>query len=126
MDVLVIEAVPATSASVLAIALQVLFAIVNRCVMLAGDIEDVIRHCTFEYLVQRVEFGRLRSMAEVAGVDDEFWLSGQGIDFVDSRTERAHHVRISGLVEADMGVADLHEMQFSSRRGHILTESSRT
>jgi len=60
-------------------------------------------------LVGIVEFGRLRKMGDVAGMDHESGLDGHCLHLGDRLLQRAERVRIGGLVEADMAVADLEE-----------------
>jgi hypothetical protein len=48
-------------------------------------------------------------MAYVTGVDHERRFCRQSADLVDRLLERAYHIRIGRLVEADMAVANLHE-----------------
>src|SRR5205807_8750711 len=56
-----------------------------------------------------VEFGRLREMRDVAGVDHEGWLRRHCLDLADGLFERAIDVRVRGLVEPHVAVADLQE-----------------
>ena len=74
-----------------------------------------------------IEFGGLREMGDIAGVDDEGWLHGQGLDLVDRLLERAACVGIGGLVETHVAVADLQECQPHGCRRHRFTyDSDRT
>ena len=53
--------------------------------------------------------GGFRQMCDVAGVDHEGRLPRQRFDLADRLLERGDRVRVGGLVEADMAVADLQE-----------------
>ena len=70
MDALVVETVPAVPC-VLAVTVQVLLAVVDEDVVLAGNVEDAPGFGAFEDLFDRVEFGRLGVLCEVAGVKEE-------------------------------------------------------
>src|SRR5580693_2016506 len=109
VDTLLIKAVPASALCAFAVALQILLAIVTGRVVLAGHIEDLLRLCALQYPVHSVKLRRLRQVAQVAGVDDEFGLDHKRVDFLDSRLQRAIYIRIGWFVEADMAVADLNE-----------------
>src|SRR5581483_6433861 len=52
-------------------------------------------------------------MADVAGVQDEAWLSGQSVDLVLRRLQRGHNIRIGCLVEAHVAVTDLDKAQLA-------------
>ena len=79
-------------------------------VVLARRAED--RHANgLQRLVGGVEFVGLGQVADVAGVQQEGRLGRHRPDMVDGRAKRRHGVGIGGLVEADVGVADLHERQ---------------
>ena len=67
-----------------------------------------------------VEFGDLRQMGDVAGVNHEGRLLRHRDDLVDAFFKRAECVGIGRLVEADVAVADLQEGQagrLGRRRG---------
>ena len=49
---------------------------------------------------------------------------GQRVDLFDGGVQCARHVRVSGLVEAHVGVADLHEMEFALGGFGILAEGA--
>src|ERR1022692_1975410 len=68
---------------------------------------DLFGRRSFQCLIKRVEFTRLRELTQITGVNDEIRWVGHGIDFVDRRLQSGGDVRISWLVEADMTVADL-------------------
>src|ERR1700747_67999 len=52
-------------------------------------------------------------MADVAGVQHEFWSCRQRVDLVHRDSQSCSNVRICGLVESHVAVADLHEAQFT-------------
>ena len=54
-------------------------------------------------------------MRDVAGVDDECGLHGQRVDPLDGQLERVRDVIVSGLIEADVAVADLDEVEGPGR-----------
>jgi len=126
MDVLVVETVPAASFRFLAVALEVLFAIIDGSVMLTRHEERLLRLRAFEYLVQSVVFARLRRVTQVACMNNEVGLLRQCVDFVYGRLQRAHDVRVSRLVETHVSVADLDEVEFSLSGLRLLAESPRT
>ena len=57
----------------------------------------------------------LLAMGEVPGVQEKGWRRLERIDLSDSQLQCAHHVRIGRALEADMGVADLHESKIPAR-----------
>ncbi len=83
--------------------------------MLAGNEEDLLWFGAHQHLVQRVEFGGLRGVAEVAGVNDEVGLLRQGVDLVDGGLQGGGDIGVRGLAEAHVAVADLDEVEFSLR-----------
>ena len=50
-------------------------------------------------------------MTDVAGVQNEFRRFGEGINLVHCSLQRRDHIRIGGLIEAHMAVADLDKAQ---------------
>ncbi len=80
-----VEAEPTASFGVLAITRQVLFAIVNRGVMLAGNKKHLLRLGRFQRLIQRVVFTGLGHVAQVACMNDEVGFLWQPVDLVDGR-----------------------------------------
>ena len=119
MDVLVIEAVPAGAFGVFAVAFQVEFAIVDRCIVLAGDEEDLLRLRGLQHLVERVVFAGFGRVAEIAGVNDEVGLLRERVDLGDGGFESGGDIGVGGLVEAHVGVADLDEMEFAACGFHL-------
>ena len=99
----------------LPIALQILFAVVGRGVVLARNEEGLFGFCTFDQFGKGVEFFGLGRMRDVPGVDDEFGLLGQGVDFSDGSLQGCANVGVGRFVEAHVTVADLDEMEFSFR-----------
>src|SRR5205823_12593580 len=67
----------------------------------------------FQNLINVVEFRGLGEMADVSGVQQEFWRRGQSIDFVDGRFQGGGDIRVGGLVEAHVAVADLYEAKLA-------------
>ena len=106
VNAFVIEAVPAVAGGALAVAREVELAVVDRGVVLAGNVEDLALGSRQE-LVERVELGGLRSVREIAGVDDEIRHGRAGVDLVERELQRCGDVGVGGLVEADVAVADL-------------------
>ena len=68
---------------------------------------------TREHLLRQVNFGRLRQMGDITRVDDQRGLHGHFVHKIDGLRQGAGDVRIRLLVEADVGVADLHEQRFA-------------
>ena len=62
-----------------------------------------------EYLFRGIELCGFRKMGDVAGVDDEGRLHGHRVDRVDGLLKGPGDVRVLGVREADMTIADLHE-----------------
>ena len=83
MNTVVVEAIPTVTTRLLAIACEVLFAVVVEHVVLARDVVNVLRFATFEHLFQRVEFARLGQVTEVARVQEKRRRRRQRIDPVD-------------------------------------------
>src|SRR5689334_12650436 len=104
MHALVIKAGPARALCTFSVALQILLAVVAEHVMLTRDKVDLFRGRSFQYLVKRVEFARLRKLAQIAGMNDEVRCVGHAIDLVDGRLQGSGDVRICWLVETDVTV----------------------
>ena len=98
-------------------AFEVELAVVAGKVVLAGDSEQVALAQRLQVLRQQVELGGLGEVRQVAGVEDQVGGRGQGVDLGDGRLQRRDHVGVSGLVEADVSVADLHEAEARGLRG---------
>src|SRR5450631_663129 len=114
MNSLVVVAVPPVSQRPFAKALLVLFAIVERKIMLSGDIKHLPSLCALDHLNRCVEFGRLRTLGDIAGMNHELWLlhpRPSCIDLVDGDLQGAGHILVGCFIEADMTVADLHERE---------------
>src|SRR5215471_18117692 len=58
-------------------------------------------------------------MGDVSRVDDERRLLGKAVDDVDRAVERCGHIGIRLLVEADVGIADLHEERLTEACGAL-------
>jgi hypothetical protein len=94
-------------------ALEKEFAVVAGYVMFAGDTEHFFLPEAFEDLAECVEFAGFRKVGQVAGVENQIGLVDGGIDLVDGQLQGTVDVRISGLVKADVAVADLNESEIS-------------
>ena len=105
-----IEGIPAVALGALAVAIEIELAIVVENVVLAGHIMHVEPGLADD-LVGRIELGGLRKVADIAGVDHEGRLGRQSIHLGDRLGQRAIGVRVRGLVEADMAVAELEEAE---------------
>ena len=105
-----VEAVPAGALGAAAVALAVELLVIVEDVVLARDVVHVEARLRDD-AIGVVELGRLGEMRDVAGMNDEGRLHRQRVDLVDRFLERADGIRIGGLVEADMAVADLQECQ---------------
>jgi hypothetical protein len=114
VNTFVIQAVPPSSFGVFSVAFQILFAVIDRSVVLARDVEDLFRSRAFEYLIHRVELGGFGLMAEVAGMNDEFRLIFQAIDSVYGGLKGGGYIGIRRLVETHVAVTDLNEMQIAA------------
>src|ERR1700730_80359 len=67
----------------------------------------LFRRRSFQYLVKRIEFTRLRELTQITRVNDEIRCVGHGIDLVDCRLQSSGDVGIGWLVKTDVAVADL-------------------
>ena len=83
MDALVIEAVPPGPFRALSIAREIFLAVVAQHVVLTRHKVDLFRRRSFQCLVERIEFTRLRELTQIAGVNNEVWFLRHGIDLVD-------------------------------------------
>ena len=99
------------------IALEILLAVVAQHVVLTRHKVDLFRGRSFQYLVERVEFTRLRELTQITGVNDEIRFVGHGIDLVDRRLQSSGDVRIGRLVKTDVTVADLHKAEVPAFAG---------
>src|SRR6202040_3620242 len=89
--------------------------IIIENVVLARDVVNVEARLRDD-AIGVVELGRLGEMRDIAGMNDECWLRRERADLLDGFLERADGIRIGGLVEADMAVADLQEREPARRR----------
>src|SRR6202158_3512468 len=85
--------------------------------MLARHKVDLFGGRSLQCLVQRIEFARLRELAQIAGVNDEIRFVEHGIDLVDCRLQSGGDVRIRWLVETDVTVADLDKAEVPTFAG---------
>src|SRR5260370_26779120 len=74
MHALLLEAVPARSLASLSVTLKKLFPVVIQHIVLAGHVKDILRIRAFQNLVNRIELLRLRKMADVSRMQQEFRL----------------------------------------------------
>ncbi len=129
MDALLVEAVPAVAQRSLAEAGQVPRAVVAQDVVLAGHVKHLRGLGGGEHLRHRVELVGLREVAYVARVEDELRRLGEGVDPVDRLLKGANDIGVGGLVESDVGIADLDEIQFRggerARIGQRIAERAR-
>src|SRR5581483_8818790 len=105
-----VEAVPAGALGALAVAFLVEFLVRIEEIVFAGHVMHIELRLRDDP-VGVVELLRRRQVADVAGVDHERRLGRQRVHPGDGLFQRAERVRIGGLVEADMAVADLQERQ---------------
>ena len=106
-----VEAEPTGAVRAFAEALEILGAIVTQDVVLAGDEEDLFRFAVLEHLLEIVELLRLRELREIAGVEDEIGCLRERVNAGDCFAEGRGDIRVGRFVEADMAVADLHEIE---------------
>ena len=111
MYALMVKALPGLAGGRFAEALEKQFAVVAGDVVFAGDIEHFLLTKALEDLVQRVKFGGLGKVGEVAGVENQVRLLDGGVDLVDGHLQGTVDVSIRRLVEADVAVADLNESE---------------
>src|SRR3954468_1906518 len=116
-----VERVPAEPARAAAISLAIKLHLVVDDVVLARHVVHV-ELCLRNDLLGIVEFGRLREMRDVAGVDHEGWLRRHCLDLADGLFERAIDVRVRGLVESHVAVADLQEGERTCALRHRLVD----
>src|SRR5579864_3004950 len=113
MNAFLIKAVPACALGVLAIAFQILLAVVADYVMFAGNIKDILSAGAFQQLVNAIKLFRLGKVCDIAGVKNEARLRRQGIDLVDRRFQRSCNISVGRLVESHMAVTDLDKAQIA-------------
>src|SRR5512144_3172233 len=116
MHAVIVKAVPTIALGAFAVALQVkLAAALVEGIVLTWHIPHRRRQ-SFEDLVSRVEFLRLREMGDIAGMQNERRLAREGVDLIDSELQRLDRLRIRVFVKADMTVANLHEVEGRIKR----------
>src|SRR6266540_1275156 len=113
----VVETEPAAAFRSFAEALEVLFAVVIEDVVLTRYVEHLLGLAALEDLFKCVELFGLGKVRQVAGVNNKVRRRGQGVDLRDCFLQRAEHVLVRFLAEADVAVADLHEREVSGNRG---------
>jgi hypothetical protein len=113
VNAFVIEAVPASTCGALAIAVEVLLAIVAQNIVLARYVKHLAGLGFLQHLVDGVEFCGLRQMADVAGVEQELGPHRGRVDLLNGYPQGGHHVGIGGFVEPHVAVTDLNEAQLA-------------
>ncbi len=111
MYTLMVKALPGLAGGRFAEAFEKQFAVVAGDVMFAWDIEHFFLTKALKDLVQRVKFGGLGKMSEVARVENQVRLLDGGVDLIDGHLQGTFDVSICRLVEADVAVADLNESE---------------
>ena len=84
--------------------------------MLAGHEQHAVGAQLAQHLVRRVELVGLRELRDIAGVQHERGALGERVEARDGLAQRAGHVVVRVLVEADVAVADLREQEAARRR----------
>src|SRR6266536_1260802 len=113
MHAFLIEAVPARSLRIFSKPIKVTLAVVVNHVVFAWDVEHILSRTSREHLRDGVELLGFRKVGYVAGVDQELGLGLQGFDSIQRHLKSCRNVRIRGLVEAHMAVAQLHKAQLA-------------
>src|SRR6476660_6500548 len=117
MDAAVVEAVPpatfARTLCSLAVPLEIARAAIRAHVVFAGHVEGFAGTNFTEDLICRVELGGLRELGDIARMEEKRWLNRERVDLADRRAKSRADVRVGGLVEPDVTVADLHEEELS-------------
>src|SRR5215471_1046704 len=116
MHALVIEALPAVPRGPFAMAVQKFLPPIGKDVMLTGHVKHLTALDLFEGLSEGVEGARFLAMGEVTSVEEKGRRRLERIDLGDSQLQRGHHVGIRRTLEADVGVADLHEGKIPTPR----------
>src|SRR5271165_5588351 len=115
------EAVPAPWLRSFGETLVIFFAVVVQYIVLTGDVENILRGGALQNLLNAVEFFRLREMADIPRMQQEFRRRRQRVNFIDSSLQGSRNIRIRRLVETHVTVADLHETQLALHvaRAHL-------
>src|SRR5712692_11166084 len=85
--------------------------------MLTRHKVDLFGGRSFQCLVKRIEFTRLRELTQITGVNDEIRFVRHRVDLVDRRLQRSGYVRVCWLVKTDVTVADLHKAEVRAFAG---------
>src|SRR5664279_139904 len=112
MNALVGVAVPAITDCAFPESFLIQCAIIERKIMLTGNVEYLSCLRTLNHLPSRIELRGLRVLSDVASMNHEVWQlrpCGDRIDPVDGLLQRPRHIRISALVESNVTIADLDE-----------------
>src|SRR5271155_4710100 len=106
-----LKAIPSTALRPFAETLEIALPIVVQDVVLAWNIEDILRRRALQNLLDAIELLGLREVADVPRVQQKLRRRGQRVDLVDSGFQRRCNIRIRRLVKTHMAVANLYEAQ---------------
>src|SRR5262249_54732284 len=113
---LVVEALPAAlSHRALAVPAQIFRAAVQKDVVLARHVEHALGLHGLEHLRQGVEGPRLLAVGLITRVDHERRRRPQRVDTIEQLLERRRRIAVRLALEADVRVADLHEVEAAAR-----------
>src|SRR5947209_3366792 len=107
-----------------AVAAQEFLAAIDGHVVLAGDVDDLLRPHGLQRLRERVEGAGLLSVGQVARVQHERRTRLERVEARDGVAQRAHRVLVGLAAEADVRVADLSEREVGAG-GRRLAEHRR-
>src|SRR5689334_6095341 len=110
MHTVLVETVPALALEVFPVAFSEHGSVIIQDVVFSGYEKDFLVS-GLEDLVNVVKLFGLGEMTDVAGVQNELRRVGKGIYLVHGGLERGNHIRICGLVESHVAIADLNETQ---------------
>src|ERR1035438_7721337 len=96
VDTFVIEAIPAIPLCLLAVPVQVHFPVIDRGVMLAGDIKNLPLGPNQD-LIESVELSRFRAVGQVAGMNEEIRSNLIRADFVQGSLQCCGDIGIDRL-----------------------------
>ena len=115
MHAFLIEAVPALPLRALAESSQVLRAVVAQEIVLARAHRTPAKLARLQQLLDGVEFVRLRQMLRSPVCKMNSGGLGSALMRLIASWNVADHILVRRLVEADVAVADLHEIQLRPR-----------
>src|SRR5208282_436571 len=110
----VVKAVPSGSLSVLSVAFKIRLPVIVQHIVFARDKEDVLRTGAFQNLIDGIELFGSGEVADVARVQQKLGLAGQSVDLVHRRLQGRNYIRIGGLIESHVAVADLYKAEVSA------------